>query len=235
MPRIVIVGCGTGVGKTRVSQALLRSLAARDYPCIGLKPIESGVTAASSGVPPDGSDAGLLSTASTLRTTQPHPLYALREPVSPHLAARIAGSAIDLSRVLNWVNSAEQEVAPRVSSDRAIWSIVETAGGVFSPLALGLSNFDLARLLEPAIWVLVAADALGVLHDVSATQQALIARGRPVDHLVLSQARDPDASTGGNAAELRALGIAEPAAVLGRDDDRGLEAFVARLLASAAQ
>ncbi len=223
------------MGKTRVSRALLRALAARNQPCIGLKPIESGVIAARSGTPPEHSDAALLSQAGTLRTAQAHPLYALREPVSPHLAARNSGLAIELSQVLAWVNGAEMEVASLVSSDRAIWSIVETAGGVLSPLAPGLTNFDLARILEPAIWLLVAADALGVLHDVSATNEALSARGRPADYLVLSQARAPDASTGGNAVELRSLGIATPAAVLERNDDRGLEPVVVRLLASAAR
>ena len=86
-------------------------------------------------------------------------------------------------------------MTPLVSSHSAHWTIIETAGGVFSPLALGLSNFELARALEPAIWVLVAADALGVLHDVSATLKAMRASGREPDHLVLSGAREPDAST----------------------------------------
>ena len=233
MPRIVILGCGTGVGKTRVSRALLRALDANDQPCVGLKPIESGVSTANSSGPPDGSDASLLNGAGTFRTTQTHPLYALRDPISPHLAARNAGAVIELARVAGWVLRAEKELAPLVSSDRAVWSIVETAGGVFSPLGPGLTNFDLARVLEPAIWVLVATDSLGVLHDVSATIEAMSARGRSADHLVLSQAREPDASTGSNAAELRNLGIATPAAVLVRDDDRGLEPFVDRLLFAA--
>jgi dethiobiotin synthetase len=117
-------------------------------------------------------------------------------------------------------------ISPRV----AIWSIVETAGGVFSPLSETATNLDLALALEPATWVLVAADALGVLHDVSATLQAMRARNRAPDHLVLCAARAPDASTGSNATELAALGIATPSAVLARDDDRGLDAFATLLL-----
>lgn len=230
MPRIVMLGCGTGVGKTRVSAALLRELAARGQPCVGLKPIESGIELGAQGAPPPSSDAALLSQAGAHQTPLDHPLYSFTDPVSPHLAARSAGRQIELPRIATWVEASERAMAPLVSSDRALWSVVETAGGVFSPLARGLTNFDLARGLEPAVWVLVAADALGVLHDVSATTEAMAARGRTPDHLVLSQAREPDASTGSNAAELRALEIASPHAVLTRHDDRGISELVERLL-----
>lgn len=228
MPRIVILGCGTGVGKTRVSTALLCELSARRQPCLGLKPIESGFERHEKGPPPE-SDAAALNAAGSLLTPLSHPLYALKEPISPHLAARNAGVTLEVGRVAEWISASESAVTPHVSSDRALWSVVETAGGVFSPLAPGLTNFELALALEPAIWVLVAADALGVLHDVSATCEAMSARGRLPDHLVLSQARPADASTGTNGTELYALGIAKPSAVLARNDDRGIVDLVDRL------
>jgi dethiobiotin synthetase len=230
MPRVVMLGCGTGVGKTRVSAALLRELGRRGLPCLGLKPVESGVSLLDLDKPPAGSDAALLDAAGSLHSPLEHPLYALAEPISPHLAARLSGVTIDLARISSWVAQSEISVTGHVSSNRAIWTVLETAGGVFSPLAPGLTNFDLACAVEPACWVLVAADALGVLHDVSATSEALAARGRSADHLVLSQAREPDASTGRNAAELAQLGIATPTALLERNDDRGIAALADHLL-----
>jgi dethiobiotin synthetase len=215
---------------------LLRALTARGLPALGLKPIESGIAIdiegerRKSNAAPPGSDAAALALAGSIRTQLPHPLYALREPVSPHLAARSASLQIDVKQVANWVRQAETSVTPLVASDSALWTVVETAGGVFSPLAPGAANFELARVLEPAIWVLVAADALGVLHDVTATLKAMYACGREPDHLVLSGAREPDASTGSNAAELATLGIASPSAVLARNDDRGVTALLDRLL-----
>jgi len=137
---------------------------------------------------------------------------------------------IDEHLAANWVRQAESEVAIHISPHMAIWSVVETAGGVFSPLSATATNLDLALALEPAIWVLVAADSLGVLHDVTATLQAMRARGRAPDHVVLCAARAPDASTGTNAAELAALGIVTPSAVLARDDERGLAALATLLL-----
>jgi len=229
--RVVVLGCGTGVGKTRLSAALLRALVARGLPALGLKPIESGIAQAGDEEgPPSGSDAGTLALAGSLRTRLPHPLYALRDPVSPHLAARAAALHIDVKQAAKWVEEAEQEVTPLVASGSALWTVIETAGGVFSPLAPGATNFELAQALQPAIWVLVAADALGVLHEVSATWKAMRASGREPDHLVLSSAREPDASTGSNAAELAMLGIATPSATLARNDDRGVSALLERLL-----
>ncbi len=233
--RVVILGCGTGVGKTRLSVALLRALVRRDLPALGLKPVESGIEIGvehqrESHAPPRGSDAAAVALAGSVQTQLAHPLYALREPVSPHLAARATGVQIDVKRVATWVAQSESLVAPLVASGSALCTVIETAGGVFSPLAPGLANFELAQALEPAIWVLVAADALGVLHEVSSTLKAMRACGRVPEHLVLSGAREPDASTGNNAAELATLGIAMPSAVLARNDDRGVSALLDRLL-----
>jgi dethiobiotin synthetase len=234
VPRIVVLGCGTSVGKTRVSVALLRELTRTGRACVGLKPIESGAPQGPED-PARGTDARALVEAGSFHAQVQHPLYALLAPVSPHLAARAAGIEIALPRVAQWVAGVEQSMTPLVSSHSAVWSIVETAGGVFSPLSLETTNYDLACALEPAIWVLVGADALGVLHELSATVQAMRARGRVPEHVVLSAAREPDASTGSNARELGALGIVTPTAVLERNDDQGIQDLVQRLVARQAQ
>lgn len=231
MPRVVVLGCGTAVGKTRVSVALLRGLSRARCRTIGLKPIETGV--APKGNPPPDSDAYALAQAGSMRPSMAHPLFAFPEPISPHAAARMLQLEIALTPIVSWVEEAEQCVAPLVSSDMASWSVVETAGGVFSPLSQSTTNFALALALEPAIWIVVAADALGALHEVTATLEAMRARGREPNHVVLSAAREPDASTGSNARELSALGIVTPVATLARNDDRGIEALVERLLTRA--
>jgi dethiobiotin synthetase len=198
---------------------------------MGLKPIESGIIMArDERSAPAGSDASLLAAAGSLRTGLPHPIYALPDPVSPHLAARSAGVLIDIDRVAAWATEAEAQAAPHIMPRSALWTVIETAGGVFSPLGQTITNFELAQKLEPAVWVLVAADSLGVLHDVSSTLKAMRASGRAPNHLVLSGAREPDASSGGNAAELTSLGIATPSAVLARNDDFGVDALLERLL-----
>ncbi|HEX3850732.1 MAG TPA: dethiobiotin synthase [Polyangiaceae bacterium] len=230
MPRLIVLGCGTGVGKTRVGVALLHALRAAGERCEGLKPIESGIELIS-GAPPPGSDAHVLGTPSNLHNSAcVAPLYALPAAVSPHLAARRAQIEIRLDSIAGWVGAREQELTTRTGSHRAGWLLIETAGGVFSPLSERATNFDLARALDPAIWVLVASDSLGVLHEVTATLTAMRARGRSADHLVLCAARTPDLSTGTNAGELELLGIGQTSAVLARDDDSGISLLLTRLL-----
>lgn len=211
---MIVLGTGTNVGKTHVTRALARSLRALqpEATVVALKPIESGF-----GPGPD-SDARRLAEASSSTTLpQPHPLVALPDPVSPHLAARRAGlPPIDVRAVVRWLEEWEGERACDVTS-RHVWRIVETAGAVFSPLSALATNFDLAEALSPAIWLLIAPDCLGVLHDVRVTWEACERRGRVPDFLVLSAARESDASTGTNADELRALGIGSPLQSVARD------------------
>ena len=288
MRRIVVVGTGTGVGKTTVSVALLRALrcAQPDVQALGVKLIETGL------VDGLGSDAQALEEASTrgLPMPKPHPMFGFGEPLSPHLAARRAGHpALTVPGVLirfeTWLKrlraqvaiaasessdgcglpldqhqppppldqhqlpppletghvgrpaKSEPELTGRGREKRATpaasgpWIVIETAGALLSPLAAGVTNFDLARALDPALWILAAADSLGTLHDVSACLEILRHRGRAPDHVILSAAR-VDASTGTNADEMRLLGIANPSAVLDRDG-RGLDAFAEALVRDA--
>lgn len=201
--RIVLLGTGTGVGKTYFGARLAESLLRQGFATLALKPIESGVAP----------DAGELTDAARLASASgrgAEHCYALPEPLSPHLAARRAGVSIDLARVASWVREHE-EAQPHLD-----FTLVESAGGALSPVSEKATNFDLARALEPAIWVLVAPDALGVLHDVRATLLALEALGRRPDHVVLCQARPLDTSSGTNAAELERLGVCRVSALLAR-------------------
>jgi dethiobiotin synthetase len=188
---VVVAGTGTGIGKTHVTTALVRRLAALGCRVAGRKPIESGIV--------DGvaSDADALAAAGTVPMASPPP-YLLADPVSPHLAARRAGRVIDVDTAARWC---------RTSSADVEHLFVETAGGLLSPLGPDATNLDLALALEPDHLVLVAPDRLGVLHDVRAVQLALVAAGlwdRSVVTLVAPG--EADASTGTNAAELLYLG-----------------------------
>ena len=89
--RIVVVGTGTEVGKTHVACALLHALGARKEEAIGLKPVETGVDGSRGDAWRLGSVAGMP--AVTQR-------YAFGEPVSPHLAARRAGTEIAIEEIV---------------------------------------------------------------------------------------------------------------------------------------
>lgn len=219
MSRVVVLGTGTGVGKTYVTAALARALAASGRVVQAVKPVETGLQADAA------SDAETLSAASNAKTAPtPHPLFGFPDPITPWLAAEKAGAPPpSLPAIQQWVHASEAALR------YVAIHVVETAGGVFSPLSPTATNFELARALEPCRWVLVAADSLGVLHDVTATLTAMRARGRTPDHVVLSAARVPDASTGTNAHALRTLGICDAVAELSRSE-LDLSRLVAALL-----
>jgi dethiobiotin synthetase len=141
-----------------------------------------------------------------------HPLYSYPDPVAPALAARRSGKPIDIRAIASWVDSVR--FTSHASTDRHV--VVETAGGVFSPVGDGATNYDIALALDPAIWVLVASNRLGVLHDVGSCLRALAALGRSPDAIVLSAPAEADASTPYNADELRRQGFRLPVIELPR-------------------
>jgi dethiobiotin synthetase len=200
--RIVIVGTGTDVGKTHAGVALVTALAKKRQPVCGLKPIESGVRSGEV-----GADALALATASMFHVKHPAP-FVFADPVSPHLAARRAGVLIDVDHVRQWVDSHATE-----------WVIVETAGGLLSPIGPKQTNLDVAEALTPDGWLLVGVDRLGVLHDIAACLFVLRARVPSAAArlaVLLQTPLKPDASTGTNADELRLLGISANAVTMPR-------------------
>lgn len=197
--RVVVLGTGTNVGKTYVTTRLAVALS-KTARVLALKPVESGVTDEHA------------TDAATIAKGAGHPAVAspwrFARPVSPHLAARASGAVLSVPEIANWIFAAERRYQPD-------FTLVETAGGVFSPLSPVATNADLASVLESSLWLLVAPDSLGVLHDVNATLRALGAGYRRPDAVVLSSARATDTSSGTNAAELAQLGIAEVRLTLG--------------------
>jgi len=182
----------------------------------GLKPIETGLQTGGLLV----SDAAALAAVSFhVKLPSPHPLYGFQEPLTPALAARRASASIELRAIPEWVARAEP------THGGSLNVVVETAGGVFSPISDHATNLDLAVALGPATWILVAPDRLGVLHDVASCLQAMRAVGRWPDWLVLSAPDSADASTGTNAAEL-CRRPAPPAITLPRHETALLDALL---------
>lgn len=179
---VVVTGTGTELGKTHLAVALVLAARERGLRVTGYKPVESGLSAPSTG------DAFDLRSAST-DPLDPSPRYAFVDPVSPHLAAEREGVAIDLEAIVELLRPA------RAAADLVV---VELAGGLFSPLGPDVDNATLVGALAPDATVLVCRDALGVLHDVRSVVFASPARGLPRMHLAMIAPATPDASTGHN-------------------------------------
>lgn len=213
-PLVCVVGAGTEIGKTHVSTALLACVRSRGLRCRGLKPIESGAGAMASDAVRLGEAAGRVVA----------PRYAFDAALSPHLAARRCGVVIELSQVAAWV-----------STERRGLTVVETAGGLLSPLDdSGQSNLDLCVALDPDAVVAVAKNELGTLHQVASLMLALSSSGlRERTTVVLNQFHDGPAQTS-NREELLRLGLADRVVVLGPDPEPGAASLFEALALSPA-
>ncbi len=187
--RVIVVGTGTEIGKTHVTECLLEHARSRGVRARAYKPIATGVANRCE-------DAERHAKAAD--APYAHPTFAYHRPVSPHLAAREDGRPIDLDVI--------GKRAGEMAADVDVL-LVEGAGGLFTPLSDSTTNIDLVRSLMPAIVLLVAPDRLGVLHDVHATERAAHGRNVALHAIVLSTPPTLDESSTSNAQELERLGF----------------------------
>ena len=189
---IVLIGTGTSVGKTYVAERVLQAFAREGHLAEAYKPVESGIAGA--GSPGADSDISRLRAAATFHVKPPLASSVFAAPVSPHLAARMEGRAVDLDAIRSEISRG------RAAGNTVL--IVELPGGAFSPLTPTVAAAAFARSLPDARVVLVASDRLGVLNDVGATTRACAAIGLPLFGIILSAAPQADASVGTNHVEL---------------------------------
>jgi dethiobiotin synthetase len=174
----VLLGTDTGAGKSAVAVALLRLAHQRHFRLVPSKPVESGV--------PCGSDAEDASDAARLRTAARRgdlPLseirpFALEAPVAA-AAATPEGDPIRLPSLL-------AAVARVARHGDAV--LVETAGGVLSPYAPGLTSADLAQALGLPV-LLVARNALGTINHTALAVAEIRRRALPLAGVLLVDTR----------------------------------------------
>lgn len=160
MTLLAVAGTGTDVGKTYVTAAVLRSLRARGVSVAARKPVQSFA-------PDDPStDADVLGLASGVASTVVCPPHRwLAAPLAPPMAADALG------RVPFTVAELASEV--RAGAPAGALVLVETAGGVRSPVAADGDCVALIDALAPALVVLVADAGLGAINLVRLSVDAL--------------------------------------------------------------
>lgn len=163
---LFVTGTDTGVGKTRVSVALLHALSAHHARVVGMKPVAAGIEAINGVL--SNEDVVALRAASTCAVPPEldNPVL-LPEPVSPHIAAARAGVKIDVSHLV---------ACHRALAQQADAVVVEGAGGFLVPLSDLETGADLAQALALPV-VLVVGLRLGCLNHALLTAEAIRARG----------------------------------------------------------
>jgi len=170
---VVVAGTATEVGKTFVAAALLVRLAAAGSRVAARKPAQSYA-------PGDlRTDADVLAAATDDDPTAVCPRHRWYEtPMAPPMAAEALGrpsfTVADLVTELDWPDAVDV-------------GVVETAGGVRSPIAGDGDCASLASALGPDLVVLVADAGLGTINAVRLSAGALA----PLPLVVLLNRFDP--------------------------------------------
>ncbi len=201
MRAFFVTGTDTGVGKTYVSAALLRSAVASGLRASAQKPAETGVD--QEGLPADARQ--LL--AACQRPLDPEDVcpFRYREALAPAVSHERRQRRFDLDVV--------RRGTERLSADSDLL-LVEGAGGLLCPFPDGLSGADIAASLQLPLLV-VARNALGTVNHALLTLAEIRRRGLPLAGVVLSQTTPQrDASEQDNESLIR---------------DRGAPPFVATL------
>jgi len=165
---LFIAGTGTDVGKTYVTATLIQTLISHGRTVEALKPVVSGFDPAA----PEASDPAVLlaalgraATAEALAEVSP---WRFREPLSPPIAARREGKVIDGDEVADLCRD-----RVRQAHDRLL--VVESAGGIMSPLSEKTTMLDLAAALALPV-ILVAGSYLGTVSHTLTALAAMTAR-----------------------------------------------------------
>jgi dethiobiotin synthetase len=168
-PGLFITGTSTGVGKTAVTAAILRWLAAEGVRAVGLKPVASGSQRAGPDAPLRNADALELQAAASIALPydQVNP-YCFEPAIAPHLAAAEAGRPVTVEALVRWYD--------RVAAAAEL-ALVEGAGGWRVPLHPDGFLSDLPEALGLGV-VLIVGTTLGCLNHARLTAEAIHAGGR---------------------------------------------------------
>ena len=195
MPESVFVtGTGTEVGKTVVAAVIANTARAAGQSVAVLKPAVSGLDEL------DGIEADhelLRRAAGSEQSDDEIAPYRYGPAVSPHLAAELAGEAIDPTRLLE---------SARLAATRADVLVAEGVGGFLVPLTQDYLVRDFASDLALPV-VIVASPGLGTINHTLLTIEAVRGAGLQVRAVVMTPWPDePDPMAESNRETVARLG-----------------------------
>lgn len=194
-----VTGTDTGVGKTVVAAAIAAALRARGEKVAAFKPVVTGTDEPSD--PSWPADHELLAAAAGMEPNDVAPLR-FGPPVSPHLAAALAGREIAPAELLAAL------AACAASSDAVV---VEGVGGLLVPLAPNYLVRDFARDVALPL-VIAARPGLGTISHTLLTIEAARAAGLAVIGVVVTPwPEQPSEMEADNVATIERLGGVEVA------------------------
>jgi dethiobiotin synthetase len=199
MRGLFVTGTDTGAGKTVVAGSIVAALCARGERVAAYKPVVTGLDEpAEPGWPRDHE---LLAAAAGTAPAAVAP-HGFGPPVSPHLAAELAGVELDLDAMVVAASAAAAEADATVL-------VVEGVGGLLVPLSDSYLVRDFAVELGLPL-VIAARPGLGTINHTLMTIACARAAGLEVAAVVLTPwGRFPSVVARSNRHTIEALGEVE--------------------------
>lgn len=214
MAALFVTSCGTGRGKTYVSENMIRGWLVAGKDVRVLKPVISGFDPAAA----EDTDTGLLLAAAgqdlTPTTIDRVSPWRYAAPLSPDMAAALEDREVPVDEVVDFCRSAISD-----AETEGAHLLIEGAGGVMVPLDETCTMRDLIAALDIPV-VLVVGSYLGSLSHALTALEALRARDVAIDRIVVNETEDsniPLAETRDTLARfvgevvLETLGFSPPA------------------------
>jgi len=176
-----VIGTGTDIGKTWMSARLLSQLREAGVSVAARKPAQSFDAKDD----PEGFDAAILGAATgepVEVVCPPHRWYpvAMAPPMAADVLGRPSFTIEHLVQELQWSGPTEVGSESGAGDEAPVVGLVETAGGLRSPLASDGDCLDYCRAVAPDLVVLVADAGLGTINSVRLTMDALAELDAPV-------------------------------------------------------
>ena len=191
-----VTGTDTGVGKTVLAAAIAAALHARGVRVAAFKPVVTGIDEPEPGRP---ADHELLGAVTGLAPSAVAPLR-FGPAVSPHLAAELAGTAIEPAGLI---------AAAARAGAAAEALVVEGVGGLLVPISADFGIRDLAVALDLPV-VVAARPGLGTISHTLLTVEAARAAGLDVRAVVLTPWPDePSVMERSNRETIARIGAVE--------------------------
>jgi len=213
MRGVFVTATDTGVGKTVLAAAICAALAQRGERVAAFKPVVTGLDDEPDEWPRDHE---LLAQVATIRQ-KPSDVTPLSfgPPVSPHLAAEMAGDPIEPHELAS---------AARSAGDEADALVCEGVGGLLVPITPGYLIRDLAVELDLPI-VIAARPGLGTINHTLLTIEAARAVGLDVAGVVITPwPEDPDRLVVSNKDTIERFGSVQVSPLKRTDPDSLAEA-----------
>jgi dethiobiotin synthetase len=184
MNGIFVTGTDTGIGKTALSALLLAELRRRGINAAPMKPAQTGCSKAAtgnrqqatgtSGVPDLDYSLSMASMEVDAESYANMSPYRFEPACSPHLAAELAGTEIEIAEIV---------IAARTLASEYEFVIAEGAGGVLVPLSRRELMPDLMQALKFPI-LIAARPGLGTINHTLLSIRALRSDGLDIAGVV---------------------------------------------------